>query len=147
VKLRWVNVPIPVQHLLGLLLGAVLQGALKHKLFTSPQVGSVIGLPLVVIGVGIAVWAVAEAGETNIDKPTELLTGGPYSLSRNPMYVAWTLLYLGIGLTANSLWIIALLPFVVAFTHINDVRREERFLEEEFGEAYKQYRAQVRRYF
>lgn len=146
-KLRWVNVPIPIQHLLGLLLGAVLQVALKHKLFTSPLVGSLIGLPLIVIGVGQAVWAVAEAGETNIEKPAELLTGGPYSLSRNPMYVAWTLLYLGIGLTANSPWIIALLPFVFAFTHFYDVRREERFLEEEFGKEYKQYKERVRRYF
>jgi protein-S-isoprenylcysteine O-methyltransferase Ste14 len=56
-------------------------------------------------------------------------------------------MYLGIGLTANSLWIIALLPIVVAFTHFVDVRREERFLEKQFGDEYLQYKGRVRRYF
>ena len=63
------------------------------------------------------------------------------------MYVAWTLMYLGIGLAANSLWIVVLLPAVVAFTHIFDVRREKRFLEKKFGEEYIQYKERVRRYF
>ena len=63
------------------------------------------------------------------------------------MYVAWTLMYLGIGLTANSLWIIAFLPIVVAFTHFVDVRKEERFLEKQFGDEYLQYKGRVRRYF
>jgi protein-S-isoprenylcysteine O-methyltransferase Ste14 len=144
---KWVNVPIPVQHLLGLILGAVLQYVFKHKLFTAPWVGVVIGVPLFASGVGLAVWAVFAAGETEIEKSTELLTSGPYAISRNPMYVAWMLLYLGAGLAANSPWIVVLFPIVAAFTHFFDVSREERFLEEKFGDEYIQYKGHVRRYF
>jgi protein-S-isoprenylcysteine O-methyltransferase Ste14 len=147
VKWKWANVPIPPQHLLGLLLGAVLQLVLGHMLFPIPSIGVAIGLPLILIGVGLASWAVIEAGEGEIEKPTKLLTGGPYIFSRNPMYVAWMLLYLGIGLAANSLWIVVLLPAVAIFTHFFDVRREERFLEKTFGEEYIRYKWRVRRYF
>jgi protein-S-isoprenylcysteine O-methyltransferase Ste14 len=147
VNWKWANVPIPPQHLLGLVLGIVLQFVFKHKLIATPWVGVAIGLPLILFGVGLASWAVFEAGGMEIEKPTQLLTGGPYSLSRNPMYVAWTLMYLGIGLAVNSLWIVALLPAVVAFTHFFDVRREERFLEKKFGDQYVHYRERVRRDF
>ena len=146
-KWKWANVPIPVQHLLGLIVGAVLQLVFKQRLFAAPWIGGVIGLPLIAVGVGLSAWSVLAAGDTEIESPNRLLTSGPYSLSRNPMYVAWMLMYLGIGLTANSLWIIAFLPIVVAFTHFVDVRKEERFLEKQFGDEYLQYKGQVRRYF
>ena len=144
---KWVNVPIPVQYLLGLILGAILEYVFRQPLFASPWMGVVIGLPLIVAGVGLSIWSVLEAGNIEVESPNRLLTSGPYSLSRNPMYVAWTLIYLGIGLTTNSLWIIALLPLVAAFTHFVDVRREERFLKKQFGDEYLQYKGQVRRYF
>jgi protein-S-isoprenylcysteine O-methyltransferase Ste14 len=130
-----------------LIIGAILQLVLKQTLFAAPWVGLAVGLPLIFIGVGLSGWSVFEVGEMEIEKPTKILTGGPYSLSRNPMYVAWTLMYLGVGLVANSLWIVALLPLVVAFTHFFDVRKEERFLEKTFGNEYIQYKGQVRRYF
>jgi protein-S-isoprenylcysteine O-methyltransferase Ste14 len=147
VEWKWTNVPIPAQHLVGLILGAILTLVFKQRLFAVPWIGDVLGLPLIAVGVGLSAWSVLEAGDTEIESPNRLFTGGPYTLSRNPMYVAWTLMYLGIGLTANSLWIIALLPIVVAFTHFVDVRREERFLEKQFGDEYLQYKGQVRRYF
>lgn len=144
---KWANVPIPVQYLLGLILGVILQLVLGQRLFVTAWIGVATGLPLIAVGVGFAVWSVLEAGDTETESPNRLLTGGPYSLSRNPMYVAWTLMYLGIGLAANSLWILALLPIVVVFTHFVDVRREERFLEKQFGDEYLQYKRRVRRYF
>jgi protein-S-isoprenylcysteine O-methyltransferase Ste14 len=147
VKWKWTNVPIPPQHLFGLVLGTILQLVFKQRLFAAAWIGSVIGLPLIIIGVGLSVWSVVQAGETETEAPNKLLTGGPYSLSRNPMYLAWTLMYLGVGLVANSFWITALLPLVAAFTHFVDVRREERFLEAQFGEEYLQYKGRVRRYF
>jgi protein-S-isoprenylcysteine O-methyltransferase Ste14 len=143
---KWVNVPIPVQYLLGLILGVILQLMFKQRLFVAPWIGIAISFPLLALGVGLSAWSVLEAGDAEIESPNKLLTGGPYSLSRNPMYVAWTLMYLGIGLAANSLWIIALLPIVAAFTHF-DIRREERFLEKQFGNEYLQYKGHVRRYF
>ena len=147
VKLKWSNVPIPAQHLLGLVLGAILQPVFKQRLFAAAWIGTAIGLPLIAIGIGLSVWSVVQAGDTKIKAPIKLLTSGPYSLSRNPMYIAWTLMYLGIGLAANSFWITALLPLVAAFTHFVDVRKEERFLEKQFANEYFQYKGRVRRYF
>ena len=105
-----------------------------------------LGLPLVALGVGLAAWSVAEAGDTRIESPNRLLTRGPYSLSRNPMYSAWTLMHLGIGLAANSLSIVALAPIAAGYTHVVDVRREERILEKRFGDEYRDYRSRVGRY-
>jgi protein-S-isoprenylcysteine O-methyltransferase Ste14 len=89
---------------------------------------------------------VVEAGKIDVEAPTKLLTGGPYSFSRNPMYIGWTLIYLGTALAANSVWMIALLPIVMVFTHVTDVRNEERFLAEKFGNEYLEYQGRVRRY-
>jgi protein-S-isoprenylcysteine O-methyltransferase Ste14 len=145
-KWKWANVPIPPQHFVGLVLGVILQLALKWRLFGVPWPGIAIGVPLIVLGVGLSAWAVLEAGETKTETPTKLFTHGPYALSRNPMYVAWTLLYLGIALTANAVWIAVLLPVVAAYTHLADVLKEERILQERFGDEYLQYKGRVRRY-
>lgn len=146
-KWKWSNVPIPVQHLLGLVVGTILQFMLKHKLFAFSWIGHVIGWPLIATGVGLSAWSVIEAGDIDVESPTKLLTGGPYSLSRNPMYIAWTLIYLGIALATNWLWVFALLSLIIAFTHFVDIRMEERFLREQFGEEYLEYQRRVRRYF
>ncbi len=146
-KWKWSNVPIPAQHLLGLVLGTILQLVFKQRLFTTVWIGAAIGLPLIAIGVGLSAWSVVKAGDTEIKEPIKLLTDGPYTFSRNPMYIAWTLMYLGVGLSANSFWITVLLPLVVTFTHFVDVRKEERFLEKQFGNEYLRYKGQVRRYF
>ena len=82
----------------------------------------------------------------DIASPNLLLTGGPYAFSRNPMYLGWGLIYLGIGLAVNSAWILALFIPVVAYVHFVDIRKEERRLEEQFGDEYLEYQRRVRRY-
>jgi protein-S-isoprenylcysteine O-methyltransferase Ste14 len=82
----------------------------------------------------------------SIEAPEKLLMTGLYSRSRNPMYVGWMLLYLGIGLAGNSVWTLAFLPLVMIFTHLVDVRKEERKLKNKFGEQYLEYQDKVRRY-
>src|SRR4051812_7966494 len=86
---------------------------------------------------------------TNISplKPAvSLVTTGPFRFSRNPLYVAVTLLYVGFTLLINSWWGVLLLAPVLIAIHWGVVRREERYLERKFGEEYDQYRSQVRRY-
>ncbi len=68
-------------------------------------------------------------------------------LSRNPLYVALTLIYVGLALVANALWVLVLVVPVLLVMHYGVVRREERYLEAKFGDAYRQYRSRVRRYF
>lgn len=77
---------------------------------------------------------------------TALVTTGPYRFSRNPMYVGFTLLYLGIGFLANSVWPLLLLPLVLVVMHFGVIVREEAYLERLFGEEYRSYRRRVRRW-
>jgi protein-S-isoprenylcysteine O-methyltransferase Ste14 len=89
-------------------------------------------------------WAVRAAGEVDLEGPDRLVRGGLYAFSRNPMYVAWTLGYLGVALVAGAVWPLVLLPLVLVATQIVVVG-EERSLEHRFGDAYRGYKASVRR--
>jgi protein-S-isoprenylcysteine O-methyltransferase Ste14 len=77
---------------------------------------------------------------------TAIVATGPYRFSRNPIYLAFTLLQLGIGLWRNSLWVLALLVPALAMVWIGSVAREERYLEAKFGDEYRRYCAKVRRW-
>lgn len=75
-----------------------------------------------------------------------LVTNGPFSFSRNPIYLANTLLMIGVGLLAGSAWFI-LLGLVAAFlTQKLAIEREERHLDIRFGKRYRDYRKKVRRW-
>jgi protein-S-isoprenylcysteine O-methyltransferase Ste14 len=82
----------------------------------------------------------------DINKPSRIIVSGPYRFSRNPMYVAWTLIYIGIGLLVNTWWLLIFLPIMLIYMHYFVVRREKRQLEKIFGDEYRQYCDRVRRY-
>lgn len=77
---------------------------------------------------------------------TAVVGSGPYRYSRNPMYVAMALVYIGIAILVNTLWPMVLLPAAVLIMHQGVIVREERYLERKFGDAYLQYKAKVRRW-
>jgi steroid 5-alpha reductase family enzyme len=109
------------------------------------------GLVLVVAGIALIVAGrrAMLAAETNINpfKPTiSIVTLGPFRFTRNPLYVAMTLIYFGLTLVSNTWWGFILLVPVLLLIHFGVVAREERYLERKFGESYRQYRARVRRY-
>ncbi len=80
----------------------------------------------------------------NVRKPTTaLVTDGPYRFSRNPAYVALTLLYLGVGLLLNNVWALLLVIPALLVLDLWIVRREERHLEERFGELTPAFERQV----
>lgn len=85
------------------------------------------------------------ARTTDLTSPERLVTSGPYALSRNPMYVGWSLIHLGIGLAAGSGWVVGTVPLAGVLIH-RDVLGEECRLEEKFEDAYRYYRDTVRRY-
>ena len=142
---RWGNVPIPEAHLVGLGAGILLQVVTPWSLPWPAWVGQGCGWPLVLAGLWLGAWAVRAAGDVDLERPDQLVGCGPYAFSRNPMYLAWTLGYVGISLVAGTAWPLPLLPGVLAVTHV-EVLREERSLERRFGPAYRSYRASVRRY-
>ena len=77
--------------------------------------------------------------------PALVLTGGPYALSRHPMYVGelalwlgWAVLYGSISVLVGSAVLAALVGLLAP--------REERALEAKFGEVYRRYKARVPRW-
>ena len=142
---RWGNIPIPEAHLVGRGTGILLQVVLPWSLPWPAWIGHGAGWPLLLAGMWLGAWAVRAAARVDLERPNQLVDSRPYAFSRNPMYVAWTLAYVGIALLADAAWPLLLLPAVLAVTHIVIVR-EERSLERRFGAAYRSYKRSVRRY-
>jgi protein-S-isoprenylcysteine O-methyltransferase Ste14 len=75
-----------------------------------------------------------------------LVTGGPFSFTRNPIYLGNTMLMIGIGLTAGVVWFILLAPVAAFVTQKLAIEREEQHLEIRFGKKYRDYAKKVRRW-
>ena len=81
------------------------------------------------------------------NKPTTaIVRTGPYRFSRNPIYLAFFVLHLGLAIWVNSLWLVATLIPTVALIAVVVVPREERYLTGRFGAEYLAYKASVRRW-
>ncbi len=140
----------PVVYLLALLVAVGLNFLWPTSLLPGWW-GVITGI--LVIGWGVAIMPAVvsrfrRAG-TAFDphKPASaLITDGPYRFSRNPAYVALTLWYLGIGLVLNNAWILLLAIPPVLVMDRRAIPREERHLEEKFGQDYVRYKAKVRRW-
>ena len=142
---RWNNVPLPEPHIAGVLASGVLHLVRPWRLFGSERLYRGAGWTLFGAGAAISASAVRTASEVDLQRPSTLISSGPYATSRNPMYVGWTLLYLGAALVTQNGWMVASLPAVVGLTH-REILREEHALEAAFGENYTRYRKLVRRY-
>ena len=135
------------------LLALVLQDRLEWRI-DPIQTGAVqrgAGLLLVASGTALFLWCLAlflDVGTGLMpDRASErLVTSGPYRLSRNPQFVAFTAVYLGSALLLNVAWPIVLLPAAMLITHRFVIRREEQYLTRTFGGAYAAYQTQVRRW-
>ena len=77
---------------------------------------------------------------------TKLVTWGPYRFSRNPMYVAFSVLYFGLSMMVSTAWPLLFQPIVWVLLYFFVIRREERYLASAFGAEYEAYRARVRRW-
>ena len=71
---------------------------------------------------------------------------GPYRFSRNPIYLSFILLVLGLSVWTNDLWLLVTLIPAVGFIAAVVIPREERFLERAFPDQYSSYKAVVRRW-
>lgn len=71
---------------------------------------------------------------------------GPYHFTRNPIYLAFILISIGLALYLNTWWIIFLQPFLIALLTKYVIEREEKYLEKKFGEDYLRYKREVRRW-
>ncbi len=95
----------------------------------------------------LAVVAMRENWRAGIDasQKTELVTRGVYRISRNPAFVGFDLLYLGVALAFPNLVLIPLTAVGIVVFHLQ-ILEEERYAPEIFGAAYAEYAAKTRRY-
>jgi protein-S-isoprenylcysteine O-methyltransferase Ste14 len=80
-----------------------------------------------------------------LERPEELVSSGPYAITRHPMYVGWWLIQLGSGTLAGSAWVLATLPAQLFVEHPS-VLQEEATVAELFPDSYPAYAESVPRY-
>ena len=144
----------PLLFLAALLLGLVLDRLLPVS-FALPDAGpvvhwiiagSLILAGLAVAGSGIRSFTRAATPVPTNEPTRTLVTTGIHGWTRNPIYVGMFLLYGGIGAATRSPWALILaLPLAVTMRY-GVIAREEAYLERRFGDAYRDYKARVRRW-
>jgi protein-S-isoprenylcysteine O-methyltransferase Ste14 len=142
---RWSNFPVPEAHLILIVSGVALGFVKPFALGLGSPGASILGAALELLGIALMVWATRTAGRTKLADDAQLITEGPYRLSRHPMYVAWTFSYVGLLLILDSGWLLVLIPILALWVH-RETGKEEHRLVESFGPAYVQYQDKVRRY-
>lgn len=139
----------PLLFLAALLLGLVCDRLLP-LLFAVPY-GEVVGGAAILAGLALAAAGIRNflraATPVPTNQPTRaLVTTGIHGRTRNPIYLGMFLIYAGIGIAAQSPWIlIFVLPLAITIRY-GVVAREEAYLERLFGDAYRSYKGRVRRW-
>jgi protein-S-isoprenylcysteine O-methyltransferase Ste14 len=139
-------------------LAALVFSILLNALYPLPWPGQPLSSVLAVIGwillaafVALSISAIRvmrRAGTTvRPDRATaHLVTEGPFSFTRNPLYLAGTMLLSGLGLVSGIVWFL-LLAILAAFALQKlAIEPEERHLQARFGETYLDYARRVRRW-
>ena len=112
-----------------------------------PGIWNLLGLIPIVVGTACLIWImvvgfaeIPESVELKLT-PNHLLIRGPYTFTRNPMYVAelglwlgWTVFYGSLPVSIGFVALCVVVSFVV-------LPREERALEARFGDTYREYKA------
>lgn len=142
VTMKIITIIVPIAEIISIILNTSVL----------PVWARIAGICIAVTGVSVFITSVVtmrdswRAGVSKTDK-TELVTSGIYSFSRNPAFLGFDLVYLGILLMFFNLplYIISLLAIIIL--HLQIVNVEEDFLIDTFGEEYLNYKRKVCRYF
>ena len=118
--------------------------------FLPLAVSLVVGIPLLVVGIGLWGWAIASmlrGGENPAPHKStaHLVTGGPFRFSRNPIYAGGTTALLGLAVVLDTATGIAVAVLLGLLAHSVAVA-EERYLGAKFGDDYSEYRSRTRRW-
>jgi len=110
-------------------------------------VGLLLGLAAAVLAVA-ALRALRGAGTTVLHRRAvdHLVTGGPFALSRNPIYLAAALLMTAAALVLGIAWFLPAAVLAGFVTHLLSISHEERHLADRFGKRYRDYQKRVRRW-
>jgi protein-S-isoprenylcysteine O-methyltransferase Ste14 len=145
-----VLVPPPLVYLAFFLVGLVLE-RYAPLLPLRGLIGRVVGAVLILFWLTLTIWSVRRfrASRTSlvpVRSTTALVIEGPYRFTRNPMYLGLLMLYVGTACWFGLLWPLLLAPALVAVVQVFVIGREERYLTRKFGDEYRRYQRQVRRW-
>lgn len=143
--------PPPLIFLGGLILGGLLTWLFPSQPLFPEGWNRGLGIFLIAAGLAIIITAIVQMrrAETNVEpwKPTtKILDKGLYGISRNPIYIAMAIAYLGATFLFNSFWFLPPLVLVFLTIHYGVILREEKYLESKFGDEYLSYKRRVRRW-
>ncbi len=110
-----------------------------------------IGLVLVLVSIALVFGAIQTLRHANTTfeahkRADHLVTKGPFSFSRNPIYLSNASMMIGIGFLFGILWFVVVALIAAWITQKMAIEPEEAHLEARFGKAYRDYRKRVRRW-
>jgi protein-S-isoprenylcysteine O-methyltransferase Ste14 len=149
-----VQFPPPILFLIGFGVAWLFDEQVRPLPF--PGVGRAVavaaGVVVMIAGLYVMIWGIAmfRKAMTAIfpNQPAnELVTDGAYRFTRNPMYVGFTLVFVGAAFIRDSAWPLVVLPLILGLLYLLVIRREEAYLSDAFGEQYASYCRRVRRWF
>ncbi|MCY4401379.1 MAG: isoprenylcysteine carboxylmethyltransferase family protein [Candidatus Poribacteria bacterium] len=109
-----------------------------------------ISILFITIGESLRIWSVGYAGgmtrATALGAARDLVTTGPYSYVRNPLYLGNLLLSIGVTLFTNVHWLIPILIVGYIIQYLPIITVEEVYLLESCGTVYQTYQEQVPRF-
>lgn len=149
----WMLIPPPLLFAASLAAGVLIQRRAPLPLLPEPAASLApwVGGGLTLLGVGLMISAVGLFARTRTTivphgRARALVSVGPYRFTRNPMYVALTLVYLGVTALANTVWPVPLLALPLWAMHTRVIPFEEQTLTRVFGSQYTEYASRVRRW-
>lgn len=143
------RIPAPILALVHVLL-ALLLGWIAPLPIAAPVYARWLGLGLTAFGFLLGVLALAEfkraRAASAARREPALVTSGVYRYTRNPVYLGFALMLIGLPLNAGNYWGFALLlPMVTLFNQWL-IAPEENYLEQAFKKQYAEYKSRVRRW-
>jgi len=144
------NVHPPLVALLFIVIAYFL-GRFVPLPFLVPPILRNIGLFLTFIGFLFGIGALLEfrKARTTLDphgSSKQIVSSGVYRFSRNPIYLGFLLMVVGLPLTSGLYWGIIVAPFYIIMMNRLVIQHEEAYLEKKFGKTYTSYTSQVRRW-
>jgi len=127
---------------LPLALAAILSGRYWLEGSAMDDLLDGLSVALLIAGVALRSWATLYIGG---HKSQKLITEGPYSLCRNPLYLGSLLIGLAVAFFLQSLTLGLAIVVLGPLLYGRVVREEERVMLSEHGDAYRSYRSRVPR--
>jgi len=147
-----IYVPPPIVYALTFLVAVFIQKKLPidDSLFHL-QLAKIVGTGLLIIALFFLIrslrqFFLSKNTLVTIMAANSLQTNGIYNITRNPMYLGLAIVYLGISCLIGNWWNIILFPLLLLLIQEYMIKREEKYLERRFGQAYLDYKSKVRRW-